>query len=70
MEVLMETEILTPDEVCEMLKIKKSYIYYLTHNGNIPFFKVGRHLRFYKEEILNWLNSKKNNNGGDENDIV
>ena len=49
------TDYLTIDELCDKLKLKKSYIYELTHMKKIPHYKVGRHLRFNWKEIEKWL---------------
>ena len=39
-------KMLTPDEVCAMLRIKKSHLYRLVERGDVPSVKVGRLLRF------------------------
>ena len=56
-----ETDFLTIDELCALLKLKKHYIYDLTHRRKIPYYKIGRHLRFKLDEIEHWLKSKKSN---------
>lgn len=43
------------DEVCQMLKLKKSYIYLLTHEKKIPHYKVNGHLRFRLSDIEEWI---------------
>ena len=54
---LGEDAILTGREVCELLKIKQSYLYWLTSNSKIPHIKLHGHLRFRKSAILGWLRS-------------
>lgn len=49
------TDYLTIEELCDRLKLKKSYIYDLTFTKKIPHIKVGRHLRFKWDEIEKWL---------------
>ena len=39
-------DLLTLQEVCELLKVGKAYIYSLTHLKKIPHIKMGGHLRF------------------------
>ena len=39
-------EYLTPDDVCVMLKLKKSWIYDLVQARAIPHVRLGRQLRF------------------------
>lgn len=46
---------LTIEEVCDILQVKKHYIYGLTSQKRIPFIKIGRFLRFRREEIEEWL---------------
>ena len=42
----------TPEEVCDVLRIKKDKLYKLTSRKDIPFLKVGRELRFDMEEVV------------------
>jgi excisionase family DNA binding protein len=51
-------KMLTPEEVAQLLGVKKSTIYSWTHEGFIPFSKVGRLLRFQKEDVLDWVNKR------------
>lgn len=48
-------DVLTIDELSLYLKISKSTLYKLVREGKIPSQKVGRHWRFRKEAIDNWL---------------
>lgn len=50
--------ILTVEEISQYLKIPKSTIYKLVREGKIPAQKIGRHWRFRKEAIDNWLEKK------------
>ena len=47
--------VLTIDELAEYLKIAKSTLYKLAHEGRIPGQKVGKHWRFSKAAIDRWL---------------
>jgi len=44
--------LLTPKEVAELLKVPVGTIYYWSNRNEIPYMKVGRHLRFDKRKIL------------------
>lgn len=46
---------LSASELCDYLKIKESKMRKMVLTKKIPHTKVGRHLRFSKEEINNWL---------------
>jgi len=54
--------ILTVEELSTYLKIPKSTLYKLVREGKIPSQKVGRHLRFHREAIDEWL--KRQNDQG------
>ncbi|NPV06033.1 MAG: helix-turn-helix domain-containing protein [Syntrophaceae bacterium] len=47
--------VLTIEELSLYLKIPKSTLYKLVREGKIPSQKVGRHLRFHRESIDEWL---------------
>jgi len=51
--------LLTTQEVCELLKVSKTYIYWLTHQRRIPYIKMQGHLRFRQSDIDEWLKSQK-----------
>jgi len=48
-------EILTIEELASYLKIPKSTLYKLVREGKVPSQKIGRHWRFRKQAIDNWL---------------
>ena len=52
-------EILTLDELHTYLKIPKPTLYLLAQNSRMPAAKVGRHWRFRKSDIDEWLNAQK-----------
>lgn len=56
----MEKEILTKQQLAELLQVTERTIDRLREEG-MPFFKVGKVIRFEREEVLKWLkdNDKK-----------
>lgn len=54
-----ESDILTLDELHTYLKIPKPTLYALAQSGRIPAAKVGKHWRFRKGVIDEWLNAQK-----------
>ena len=57
--------LLTVRELCELLKVRKTYVYWLTHQKRIPHIKMQGHLRFRQSAIDQWLKSQEvRNNGG------
>jgi len=51
----MAENILTIQEVADLLKINEKTVYKLTAAGKIPGFKVGGSWRFERETISNWI---------------
>ena len=51
--------LLTIQDICELLKVPRSYVYYLTHTKKIPHFKINGHLRFRQSHIEEWLESQE-----------
>ncbi len=50
---------ITPEELQEWLKIKRTKCYELLGRKEIPSYKVGRLRRIKKADVLQWLESQK-----------
>jgi excisionase family DNA binding protein len=61
-------DILTIKDLSIYLKIPKSTLYKLVREGRIPSQKIGRHWRFRKRSIDNWLDEGKANTLDDRGD--
>jgi excisionase family DNA binding protein len=48
-------EVMTIDDLAGYLQLSKSSLYKLAQEGRIPGQKVGRHWRFHKDTIDEWL---------------
>jgi len=59
-------ELMTVSEVAEYLSICRASVYRLVKRNKIPVSRIGRHLRFRKEAIDEWLihMEKKNHDFG------
>ncbi len=57
--MLTDNEILTLEELHTYLKIPKPTLYALAQTGRMPAAKVGKHWRFRKTDIDEWLNAQK-----------
>ena len=55
----MDTEFLTAEEVAEYLRLPLSTVYKLVQDKRLPGFKVGKHWRFRREAILEWIKQKE-----------
>jgi excisionase family DNA binding protein len=63
----MTEELMTPEQVCEMLKISMSTLY---KKRDIPRIKISRKmLRFSRSQVEKWLQSKYQRNKHQENKI-
>lgn len=51
---------MTLEEVAQYLKVSKDSIYRLAQRGEIPASKLGTLWRFKKEEIDEWMKSRRN----------
>ncbi len=48
-------EVMTIEELSGYLKISKSTLYKLAQEGGLPGIKVGKHWRFHKDAVVDWL---------------
>lgn len=48
----------TPKEIADLLRVSPKTIYYWVKRNEIPFIRVGRHLRFNTQMVLDWLTAK------------
>ena len=56
---------LTLEQLLEVLPLKKSYVYYLTHTRQIPVTRIGRRLLFDYDRIVEWLVERTVDDGAD-----
>jgi excisionase family DNA binding protein len=57
-------EILTIEELALYLKIPKSTLYKLVREGAVPCQKLGKHWRFHKDAIDEWMKGRTDLAGG------
>lgn len=50
-------DVMTVEQLAIYLQIAKSTLYKLAQEGKVPGQKVGKHWRFHRETIDNWLKS-------------
>jgi excisionase family DNA binding protein len=53
-----EGEILTVSEVARFLRVPKSTVYKLARLGQLPASKIGKHWRFLRRDIHEWMHSR------------
>ena len=59
---------LTLEQLLEVLPLKKSYVYYLTHTRQIPVTRIGRRLLFDYDRIVVWLEERTVEDGASISD--
>jgi len=52
---LADLHLLTADDVCALLKVKKSWLYDTVESGAIPAIRLGRQLRFRPSDIAAYI---------------
>ena len=52
--------LLTRKEACQLLRISDATIHRLLKTKSIPAYKIGRHWKFIKSELLEWVKSQGN----------
>jgi excisionase family DNA binding protein len=59
---LSDDEILTVMDVARFLRVPKSTVYKLARVGELPASKIGKHWRFLRRDIHEWLHSRSQQN--------
>jgi excisionase family DNA binding protein len=54
----VEIEILTVMDVACFLRVPKSTVYKLARVGELPATKIGKHWRFLRRDIHEWLHTR------------
>lgn len=53
--MLTPSEFMTVEEIAEYMRLPQSTVYKLARQGKLPGFKVGRHWRFRREAVIQWV---------------
>jgi excisionase family DNA binding protein len=51
----LDGPLLRPEQAAELLAVKPSWIYDAVRTGGLPCLRVGRHIRFTRTMLENWL---------------
>nr|MBN2278290.1 helix-turn-helix domain-containing protein [candidate division Zixibacteria bacterium] len=51
-------KLLNPHEIADVLGVQPSTIYQWTHQGYIPYIKIGKFIRFKSTDIEKWVEKK------------
>lgn len=51
----LDGPLLRPEQAAELLSVKTSWVYEAVRTGRMPCVRVGRHIRFTRGMLENWL---------------
>jgi len=51
----LDGPLLTPADAAELLNVKTSWIYEAVRTGSLPCIRLGRHIRFTRGMLEEWL---------------
>lgn len=57
-DTLRDGEILTVMEIAKFLRVPKSTVYKLARAGELPASKIGKHWRFLRRDIHEWMHGR------------
>lgn len=55
--IWQDLHLLTPDDVCTLLKVKKSWLYDAVESGALEAVKLGKQLRFRPSALARYLDA-------------
>jgi excisionase family DNA binding protein len=57
---------LTVQEAADLLRVHVSWLYERTRTNSVPHVKLGKYLRFDRDELMAWLNELRRDGRGPE----
>jgi excisionase family DNA binding protein len=54
----LDGPLLRPDQAAALLAVKTSWVYDAVRTGNLPCIRVGRHIRFTRAMLEEWLEER------------
>jgi excisionase family DNA binding protein len=58
-DVRRDLDLLTPDDVCALLKVKKSWLYDEVERGALDAIRLGKQLRFRPSDLARYLDANR-----------
>jgi excisionase family DNA binding protein len=58
-EISLSDPLLRPAEAAELLSVRPSWIYEAVRNGTLPCLRIGRHIRFTRPMLEEWLAERR-----------
>lgn len=50
-------QLLTPEDLCDLLKVRRSWVYDTVEAGGLPVVRLGRQLRFRRRDVVTFIDS-------------
>ena len=57
-------DLLTPDDVCTLLKVKKNWLHDAVESGALEAIRLGKQLRFRPSALIRYLDKRASNGDG------
>jgi excisionase family DNA binding protein len=54
----LDSPLLKPEHAAELLAVRTSWIYEAVRNNRLPCLRIGRHIRFTREMLEEWLRER------------
>jgi excisionase family DNA binding protein len=54
----LEGPLLRPDQAAALLAVKTSWVYDAVRTGHLPCLRIGRHIRFTRAMLEEWLETR------------
>jgi excisionase family DNA binding protein len=54
----LDAPLLTPAHAAQLLAVKPSWIYEAVRSGTLPCLRIGRHIRFTRPMLEEWLQER------------
>nr|BDD46988.1 hypothetical protein 6 [Desulfobacteraceae bacterium] len=55
----MDKNLIGIKKMAEKIHVPKSWLYSRTRTNEIPYYKIGKYVRFDEDEVLDWLKKQK-----------
>ena len=54
----LDSPLLKPEQAAELLAVRTSWIYEAVRTNRLPCLRIGRHIRFTREMLEEWLRER------------
>ena len=54
----LDNPLLKPEQAAELLAVRTSWIYEAVRTNRLPCLRIGRHIRFTREMLEEWLQER------------